>query len=514
MRRSLGRAATALGALVMLAVPLHAQGYHVRLDTRFQSVAFRGFTLANVFAADVDTAADGSLTANGFAVRCPPRGTSCSYFRPGEVLRGSPLVSTVDAAFWSLGVPGLTFRGKARVGFDLSDDRIIGGDTLNVWPGADPEVQLIEGYAEYANRYLTVQAGRTHVVSRLGFTGFDGGKVDIRSFGGRLRLSAFGGWGLYRGGVLPITSPAVSPLGEFRPTDRQIVAGGSVGWRMPGFEGRVLYQREVDPRGDLETVLYSERGAADFTLRPMRGVTLIGGAYYDFGVGELGTADAAISYAELQGRWQASAGWRRYRPFFELWTIWNVFSPISYNAGFASAMVTPIRGLQLWTRGEVIAYEDTAADTNLVVVEDDGWRWSWGGTLTRLPGWTLSGGYHVQQGVGASSRGFNARATFEPRRDLTVSAHGGFLDRPLEYRFADAEVWTYGLRIDFEPTSGVRLNAEAYRWDETRERDDAAQIDWDFVRVNVGLTLLFGSGADRPRLHPAILRIPERRRPR
>ncbi|MGD2135618.1 MAG: hypothetical protein PVF27_05630 [Gemmatimonadales bacterium] len=503
MARTVHRAVVAGGGLLLLATTLTAQGYQLRLDSRFSSVSYRGYSAQTIPAADVVTQPDGRLTTpDGITVRCPAGATTCTYVEPGAELTGSPLVSTVDAAVWGFGVSGLKLRTKARVGADLQDP--------DVWPGQAPAVQLLEGYVEYANRLVTVQAGRTYEFSRLGFTGVDGGKLDLRPFGGHLRLSAYGGWGLARGAPLPLSSPEVNPLNQFQPDDRQLVAGGSLGWAFSGFEGRVLYQREVDPRGDLETILASERGAIDAALRPMRGVTLAGGAEYDLARGELGTADARLTLAARSGRAQLSLGGKHYRPYFDLWTIWGVFDPAPYTGGFGSARITPIAGVELWTRGEFFSYDDTAADTVLVKVADDGWRWSFGATIARLRSWTFDAGYHVDKGPGASSLGFDGRVMFHPGDVFFLSTDAGYLSRPLEFRFNDTKLFHLGFRAGLEPRPGVRIHAGGRYYDEVRERADAAELDWNQFRIDFGLTLTFRSGAETPSIHPAILRIPER----
>jgi hypothetical protein len=117
-------------------------------------------------------------------------------------------------------------------------------------------------------------------------------------------------------------------------------------------------------------------------------------------------------------------------------------------------------------------------------------------------------GYHVEPGVGASSLGIDGRVQYHPMDVLGVLVHGSYRTRPLEYRFSDAELVTLGLQVDVEPSPGLRVHAGALYWDELRDREDTAAMDWNQVRLHVGLTLAFGS-ADRASLHPAILRMPE-----
>ncbi len=504
MRRFVVRAAAAIGGLLVLAAPLHAQGYHVRWNTWFQSVAYRGVQADSILAATAVALPGGGFESpDGFAVSCPAGATYCGFFRPAAEQRGMPVVSTIDASVWGFGIEGLKLHVKGRAGGDLED----GG----FWPGVEPEVQLIEGYAEYARRNVTVQAGRTTVFSRLGYLGLDGGQAWVRPLGGKLRIGAYGGWALAEGAVLPITSPELNPLAEFRPTERELAFGGSVGWNLGMFEGRLLYRREFDPGADLVS---GERGAAEAVIHPGFGFTVTGGVEYDFLTKAWGTHDVVVRYRHPGGLADVTVGQRRYRPYFPVWSIWGVFSPAGYNREYASVAVYPVAGLVLRTEGYLFNFEDTETQTPLGAFEDGGWSWSAGGTYAGVQHFVFDANYRAQFGPGASSQGFDGRVTY--RRDVfAVTARGGRLERPLEYRFSDAEVWSYGLRVDVEPMPGIFLNAEAVRYDETRERPDAAQLDWNQTRFSVGATFVFGSSGARSRgLHPAILRMPETRRSR
>jgi hypothetical protein len=485
-----------------LAGPLDGQGYRARLGTRFSSVAYRGFTLDSIAATDAVTGPGGGFaTPDGIAVQCLQGAAFCTYFRPGPDRQGSPLVTTLDLSAWGFGVTGLTVRTKARLGADLGKS--------DLWPGTDPTVQLLEGYLDYASRWVSVQAGRTNIFNRFGFTGFDGAKVEVRPGTRQLRITAYGGWGLARGVPLPVTSSALNPFDDFQPSERQLVVGGRLGWSVRRFGGTVLYQREVDPGSN---DLVSERLAFEGTLHPVPGLTVSGGADYDLSFEHWGTAEGSASYADPAGLLRVTAGGRRYRPRFDLWSIWGMFSPVSYTAVFGSAAVSPVDGIQLRGRAEGYWFDEASASTRFVQVQDDGSRWSVGVTVSRLEKWTFRGDYHVESGAGASSLGWETGVTFEPVPLFAATADVSRLVRPLEYRFSDSEVLSYALRLDARPRNDVRLYAEARRYDETRRRDDAAQFDWDQLRVNLGATVTFGFGADHRGLHPAILRIPDGRR--
>jgi hypothetical protein len=490
--------AAAVAVALLAPVGLAAQGYRVRLDTRFQSLEYRGWQLDSIAASSVVTGPSGGFeTPSGFAVTCVPGRTVCTFYRPQPQQDALPLVSTVDATVWDLGLPGLRLYGRARVGGDLANP--------DGWPGIKP-VELVEGYAEYSADAWSVQAGRLYQASRLGYTGFDGGRAHGRLFRGALSASVYGGWGLAWGTTLPVWTSTLNPLGEFRPSERQIVLGGDLGWAVGPTRGRVLFEREVDPGPEH---LVAERLAGDLEVRVLRNLSVAGGLDYDLAFGELGSAEASVNLA--LPRWKASvaAGGRRYRPYFELWSIWGVFSPVPYHAGFASVTVAPHPRLQLRGRAERYEYSAAEAATPLAPVENGGWRTSLGATYRHSPALVVTGDYHFEDGPGAGAVGVDGSVLWRPLPRLTLRGSVANLQRALELRFDDAGVWMYALDADVAVLDQIRAFGGAIFWDEKHDRVDAAAYSWTSLRLHAGLRLTFGSAADRPTLPPAVLRIPE-----
>lgn len=482
----------ALTALLVLSAgaPVAAQGYRVRLDTHFQTAAFRGVELDSIPAADAVTASGGgSQTADGFAVTCDLSGY-CRFYRPGAALHSSPLVQQADATAWGFGVTGLSVRANARVLTDLTAG--------NAWPGTEPAFQLLEGYAEYANAWLTGRAGRQMFTSRLGPMGFDGGRLLFRGAQTHLDGEIFAGWGLARATALPITSPVLNPLDEYRPAQRGLVLGAALGWSAVRGSVRAEYARELE--GDTHYFI-SERAALSGEYRPAARWSVAGGAEYDLAEGWWGTADLQLRYAAP--RLTVNIGARHYRPHFDLWTIWGAFSPAPYNSGTAAVWVRPVSRLELRASGERYDFAPTETSTPLVDVEDAGWRTGLGATFTLTPRWSLDADFHREFGPGAASQQLEGGVLFTPAPAVVLTARVASLRRPLELRFDDAAVTMVSVDAAFPLMTGLQAGLGVARFSEARRRPDAAALDWNQTRIYARLSAVLGSSADRLPLPPA-----------
>jgi hypothetical protein len=483
-------------ACVVFAAPARAQGYRLRLDTRFQSVEFRGLELDSILRSSAVADSIGGLyTPDGYAVHCEPGDTYCTYFREGPRRVGAPLVATADASAWGFGVRGLSAHATARLGYDLG--------SADVWPGVQPAVQLITGYLEYAVERLTARAGRQIFASRLGTTGFDGGALTWRLPKQRIDLTGYLGWGLARGVALPVTSPALNPLDDFQPQERQVIAGLEGAWMGRQGDARLMYQREVDPHFNK---FVSERVAISGAARPTAGLTVAGGADYDIAAGWWGSAELSVAYATRAVT--ASVEARRYRPHFDLWTIWGAFSPVPYRSLRGTITGRPWLPVRLHARGEVYQFDPAEASTPLVEYQRDGWRGEVGATVEPAKGWTLDGGLTREFGPGASSAGTGGSVTYAPTSTARVTLYGSWLDRPLEFRFSESVLKMVGVDGGTDIGDRVRLTFGALRYAEERRRPDAAAFDWTQWRITAGVAVLFNRGADLENLPPAIRRMP------
>jgi len=483
----------AVGSLAMASGSGMAQGYRVRVDVRAQAVSFRGLIADSIPADQVVTGPSGGFeTPDGYAVRCSS-GTHCFFFRPGPELRGIPLTTSASVILWGLGVPGLTVRATGRLVADVGPDE--------VWPGTDPAAQLLEGYVEYQRSALVARAGRLMTASRLEPYGFDGAWLKYRWDDIALEVTGYGGWGLAQAVALPVSSAALNPLDEWRPQDRQIVAGLETAWLYRAVDLRAEYRRELDPQ---DWNIVSERAGLSFGAPLWRlPVRVAGGLDYNIAEADLGSADLRFTYA--QPRYAVSAGVRRYRPFFSLWTLWSAFSPVPHNGVNASAEYRATRQISLRARGEAYWYEDAEVVTGVVPqLEDQGWRASGGGTVTLNSQWAIDADLGLEYGPGASSRYGDASVTWTPNDRYAFNLYGGTLERPLELRFYDATALWLGGRAEALLNRQQRLWADVAFVDDDRDRPDAAASSLSQVRLRAGVTLSFGSSADRMPLPPAV----------
>jgi hypothetical protein len=483
------RRAIAGFVLIISASPAAAQDYRVRLDARAQSVSFRGLLTDSIPATDAVQGATGGLeTPDGRAVRCTADGY-CFFLRPGDVLHAVPVTTVANLVMWGFGVEGLSLRATGRFIADL------GGD--DVWPATSPSAQLIEGLLEYRRSAVIIRAGRQLLSSRLESMGFDGAWLKYRFDRASLDFTAYGGWGLGQAAIVTATSPALNPLDEWRPRNRQLVAGAEAGWLFHNVDLRGEYRREIDPEDDY---FVSERAALSFAS-PIRSFRLNGGFDYNIAEGRLGSADATVTYPRR--RFSLSLGARRYRPYFSLWTLWGAFSPVPYNAINFSAQVRPSPWLSLHGRGERYSYESADVSTALVPnLVDHGWRTRIGATAVRSR-WTFEGNYGIERGPGAAARSADAQISYAPNEKVEFEAYGGSLARPLELRFYDATSRWIGARFQWQPTDQRRFWSDVAVIGDDRERPDSGGSSHDQFRVRAGISLAFGSAADRTPLPPA-----------
>jgi hypothetical protein len=336
--------------------------------------------------------------------------------------------------------------------------------------------------------------------------GFDGASLTVRDARRGVDASLYGGWGLARAVALPVTSPALNPINDFQPSRRQLLLGGAVGWASRRADVRAEYLREVDPQTHY---FVSERVGFAAAIRPADRWSVTTGADYDLAAGWWGSAEATVAYTARAV--MGAVGIRRYRPHFDLWTIWGAFSPVPYRAVRGDVTVRALTQVQVRGHVERYRFDDADVATPLVDVAQSGWRTELGITATPAAAWTFDAGYNREFGPGAASVGSRASVTYAPAGPYAITLRGATMDRPLELRFSESVLHLYGVEGRVEPRAGVRFELGAIRYVEDRRRPDPAEMDWNQWRVTLRAVFAFGSGDDLDHLPPAVRRMPSGR---
>jgi hypothetical protein len=492
--------ASAMGvvAVVALAGPAAAQGYRATIDVRAQSVAYRGWQLDSILATETEIGPTGGfVTPDGIATTCPAGLTSgqCFYYRPGARQQAAPMVVTSDLAMWGFGIQGLSARANLRFNYDLGDE---------VWPNMEPTLQLYEGYLDYQARWFALRGGRQIVTTRLGWAGFDGGQATLRVPKYGVDVAGFAGWGLARASAVGINSQLTAPLGDFIPPERHLLVGAYGNLRTGPADFRLDWQRQFDLATDY---LISDMVSASTTIRPARRFAITGGVDYDLAQGRWGSADASLRYTAP--RVQVTGGYRRYLPRFDLYSVWAAFSPVPWNGVHASLIVSPLSWLQLRGRGEYIKFEAAYADTPLFDARDDGYRTSFGGTVTAVRNFIFDAGYNLEKVTGAWISGADASVGWTPSETLRFRVFGAYAQRPLEYRYDASTAKWIGLDADARVADRFTVGVSLVQMYEERDRPDNAAFDWDQTRLSARLTYTFSSREKDTRgLPDAVKRMP------
>ncbi len=489
------RVLVSMGAALAFASSAHAQGWRVLVDTRAQATSYRGWRVDSIPASDtISGSTGGPETPDGYVARCDGSGF-CRFWRPGPEARGIPVVTTTDATAWGLGIAGLSLHGRTRLGADLGK-----GDP---WYGPDRALELVEGYADLDRTHYELRAGRQVVAGRLGWWGIDGGRAWLRDLAHGLDASIYGGWGLARSSNLTATSAALNPLGDFQTSRRQSAVGATARWQTTRGSLEGQYHREVS---GVDGGVVIERASVSAEGVISRAVGVTGGGTYDIASGLWGSWDLGAR-ASL-GPWHATGQIRQYRPLFDLWSVWQAFSPVPYHAVNGSLAVRPFRAIALRVTGERYAFDATETSTPLVSIVDAGWRMSVGATWTPRPALTLDGEVRREFGVGAYANSIQGNVTWMPRERWTLHADAGHLERPLEYRYDVSTLNWLGAGADWRADDRLALGVAADSWSETRARPDAAAFSWDQFRLSARITWLLVSDADRVPLPPGRPRSP------
>lgn len=414
---------------------------------------------------------------DGRVVRCIPGDAYCFDVRPGAVESTVPLIQDLSVSAWGFGRGVRLFsqlRGRAAL-----------GSARDLWPREDERVEVLALYGEVERRRVKVRAGRQWRVSGLGFYNFDGAAVTLRPVAST-QVEVYGGRSLVRGLNEGRTSGALEAIEDISASNTGILFGLQGKYRRQRLALGAVYQ--LDVRRD-RTGAYSELAAADGVFDSRWGTAE--------GSVEVDLAGRTMNQARLTLRSQAIghatffAEARRYRPYFELWTIWGAFSPVGFDEGRGGITWASTSG-RLIARGEASyrSYDDPGTDA----VDDfrtSGWGLGAGINVIPAPLWSIDAAYRVESGFGASRWDGQAALRREVAGVAQVALQGIAFQRLYEFRLEEGTVLGFGGEgsMRFGDRARVFASAMVYR----QHGGDPSIMDWNQRRVSLRFEWALGS---------------------
>jgi hypothetical protein len=467
----LARALASLLAGALAAPALPAQGVRISGITTAQFLGFRRTADDSVLASTVAPIEGTTLAEapDGSIVRCTPGLAWCRYRRPSDVASTVPLLQDLQVAAWGFGT-GVSAHAHLRA-------REAFGPVRDLYPRARDRFDLLSAYVELDRATVRARLGRQWVpAAGFGLANYDGASVQWRPRR-EAALELYGGWSLAPGLNEPRTSGEIADVELLAPDDRGYVVGGMLHARpLRPLAVSARWQRDI--RTD-RLELFAERVATDATWRLGRGgvdATWV----HDLGTGTTNEARLRARLPEWRGASLAVEA-RRFRPFFELWTIWGAFSPVGYGE---------TRGTLAW-RGsgerlgrvgiDLVAgrrtYDATEAGVASAQLRDDGWRAGGDASVRLARDWSATAGYRREIGFGASRADQQAGVRWDPSGPVSLGAHVTAFQTLLETRFAFFDVKGAGVDAAWRLGPDMRVVGDlaAYR-NSSDERSPS--FDW------------------------------------
>ena len=477
------RARAAFLAL-LLALPtrsmLQAQGVRIRGVTTMRFIELRPFVDDSVaYGATQPGSLEYRELPDGTIVRCAQGDTYCRFKRSGAAANSLPIVQDLQISAWGLG-QGISAHADLRV-------RGVQGSQPNLYPRASDKFDALTAYVELDRSSFTTRLGRQYASSGLGVYNYDGASVVVRPTR-RITLEGFGGWSLLQGVNESFTSSELAAVDELPPDRNAYIVGLNVRVRPTDRSAiSAFYQREVR---DNRSALYSERVAVNGTWRVGRfGVE---GVYQeDLSTGMVNEARARLRLPAYRNT-VISVEARRFRPFFELWTIWGAFAPVGFDeARVQASWRNTGQSLSFDVHGAKRRWDETVAGLDFAPLRADGWRV--GGDAT----WRVTGtvhanaGYSADVGFGAARSEGDVGVHWEHGR-MFIGATASTFQSIYELRVGTARVIGLGLDAGWQINPDVRLVADAALYQQT-SRNNAPTADWTQHRMTARFEWMLGS---------------------
>ena len=413
-------------------------------------------------------------------VSCPEGQTRCYFYRSLERAHTIPLSQDVEVTGWGLG-EGVSVYAHVRA-------RANAGGIDELWTREDDRFTALAAYVELERDRWTARAGRQWLTSQLGVNNFDGLSLSLRPTT-RFVLGGYAGSSLIQGLSEPPTSGALAAADVLPPDVRGLVFGATGRWRAaPSFAIGAEYQREI--RSDRAGV-YSERLAIDGVLS-WRGTSFLGDAQADFASRAINEGRIRLS-RQLTSRIDGGVEAVHSTPFFPLWTIWGVFSPVGYNEARADARWhSEGDDLSLSFSGGYRRYQDSHTGVGFLPLRNDGWTTIASGSWRMAPAWEINGSYRRDIGFGASKSDGNGGIRWRRDDAVSLGATVSALQNIYEFRISSGYVAGAALDASLRLTPEMNLAAQAGLYRQIAANADATTVNWSQRRAYVRLDWAIG----------------------
>jgi hypothetical protein len=236
--------------------------------------------------------------------------------------------------------------------------------------------------------------------------------------------------------------------------------------------------------------VYSELAMVDGVLR-VRKTTVEGMFEADAMSGSLNQASLRVTAPPVRGTLFFGEA-RRYRPYFEQWTIWGAFSPAGFDEQRAGATWSHARG-RVILRGEASHRDYTAPGAPEAADEFRTNGWGAGTSVSWQAARQLraEGSYRVETGFGAARRDVSAGLIRQFGDGGSVGLQGVLFERAYEFRLSEGTVVGWGAEAAVPLSPRLRLvgSASTYRHLDRGTSD----MDWTQRRASMRLEWMVGA---------------------
>ena len=470
--------ALSLSAMLVCASASHAQGIRITGSSFVEYFELQPLAQDSIPVAQ--TLGSSSVRDSPVGtVSCPTTLGFCYYYRSRAVEHTLPLVQDVAVTGWGLGT-GISAYVHLRARGSL-------GGVSDLYPRENDNFDALAAYVELNRGSVVARAGRQWLTSQLGLNNFDGGSVDWISSSG-FSVKGYGGWSLIQGLSEPPTSSALAAADLLPPDNRGVLVGAVARYRSrSGAAISAEYQREI--RTD-RAGLYAERVALDGSVR--LGVTHLDAEMQaDLATGDLNELSLR-AMRRLPFGMSATLEARHYDPFFPLWTIWGVFSPVGYNEGRAELRWSSAdQGFSLSGEGSYRQYQNTNTGLAFLPLRDNGWHAGASAAWRPRASWAVTGSYDRDIGFGASQSDGSAGVRWTPSDRGYVGVTGTAFQSVYEFSVGSGTVTGLIFDAGIRLTSEIRLTGSGAVYQHIG-RDSPQVVNWSQRRATLGLDWTIG----------------------